>query len=85
MLGLSNCIQNEVKTWDFISSEVIHSGRTHMLIKKSGATRKAINRFDLLMDFDFVLVSQRRLSARSLYYAGHMIRADIGKLSDNHK
>ena len=55
------------------SEEIIHSGKTHMLTRKSRATNSAkpratnnaINHFELLTDFVFVLVLQRRLIAYS--------------------
>ena len=50
-LGLPNYIRNDVKAWDFISAEVIHSGEI-----QTGAR----NHFEILTDFVFVLASQRR-------------------------
>ena len=77
--GLPNCIRNEMKAWDFISSKVIHSGKMHMLKKKTRATNNVRNHFELLKDFVFVLVSHRRLNTESLNFVGHLIRFKSGQ------
>ena len=78
MLGLPNCIRNQVKAWDFVLSEVIHKGKTHMLIKKSRATNSTISHFELFTDFVLFLLfcyrSVDSVSTRSLTFVGHMIR-----------
>ena len=76
--GAPKCIHNEVKALDFISSEIIQSGKMHMMLKKSKATNSAGNHFELLTNFVFVLVSQGRVSTSSLNFVGQMIRFESG-------
>ena len=62
--------------WKFgiVSSEVIHNGKTRMLIKKARAKNICSNYFELLMDFVLVLVSQHRLSTWLLNLLGYMTK-----------